>query len=738
MIKFLKVHLISLLAAFGLVLFAASMMLQTDAATNIIPNPSVETVSATDSTLPDGWVKEKSGTNTTTFSYLTTGHAGSRSLKVDMTAFTNGDSHFKFNPQSVAPSTKYDFSLYYQSNVATEVDAEVTLSNGSLSYIYIGNLAASTAWKQYTATVTMPANAAKVTVYATIFKVGYLITDDYSLSSQATTPTAATPTFSPAGGTYTSAQTVTISDSITGAKIYYTTDGTAPTTSSSVYSAPLTISSTTTVKAIAMASGYTNSAVASATYTINNSTPIAATPTFSPAAGTYSSAQTVTISDVTTGAKIYYTTNGTTPTTSSAVYSAPLAISSTTTVKAIAAASGYNNSAVASAAYTITLPPAAGNIVLNPSVETVSATDSTLPDGWVKEKSGTNTTTFSYLTTGHTGSRSLKVNTTKYTSGDAHFKFKPQPVTASAEYEFSFYYQSDLDTEIDAEIQLSDGQTSYQYVGYSWPSTTWNKFSATLTMPANAVAATVYVATASKGYVTTDDYSLARTTPPTPLNRAIVTLSYDEMNSNVYTYGYPLFQKYGIKGNLYLLSSELGTAGMMSKDQLFAYRDFGFEIGSHTVTHPNLPQITAAQLTTELKDSQTALSSYFGIPIPAFASPYGEYNDDLVNELKKYYTSHRTTDSGFNSKNNFDPYRIKAFSIESDMTADYVKSLIDRAVKDKTWLVLVYHDIRPDDGSGDLWTTTPANMETVLSYLKTNNVTTLTTSQAVSEIKAQM
>lgn len=82
-------------------------------------------------------------------------------------------------------------------------------------------------------------------------------------------PQAATPTFNPGTGTYTSAQTVTISDSTTGATIYYTTDGTTPTTESPVYSGPITVNSTETIEAIAAASGYSNSAVASATYTIN-------------------------------------------------------------------------------------------------------------------------------------------------------------------------------------------------------------------------------------------------------------------------------------------------------------------------------------------------------------------------------------------------------------------------------------------------------------------------------------
>ena len=78
-----------------------------------------------------------------------------------------------------------------------------------------------------------------------------------------------------------------------------------------------------------------------------------ATPTFSPAAGTYYEAQNVTISCTTDGATIHYTTDGNDPTTSSAVYSAPIAISQTTTVKAMAAKAGMNNSNIASATYTI-------------------------------------------------------------------------------------------------------------------------------------------------------------------------------------------------------------------------------------------------------------------------------------------------------------------------------------------------------------------------------------------------
>jgi arabinogalactan endo-1,4-beta-galactosidase len=100
--------------------------------------------------------------------------------------------------------------------------------------------------------------------------------------------------------------------------------------------------------------------------TTTTTTTAAATPTFSPAAGTYTTAQTVTISDATAGATIYYTTNGTTPTTASTVYSGAITIPATPateTIQAIAVATGYANSPVASAVYTMAPATATAAVV---------------------------------------------------------------------------------------------------------------------------------------------------------------------------------------------------------------------------------------------------------------------------------------------------------------------------------------------------------------------------------------
>jgi len=93
------------------------------------------------------------------------------------------------------------------------------------------------------------------------------------LSGSQPIETVEAPSFSPAGGTYTSAQTVSISCATSGATIRYTTNGSEPTAASTQYTAPIRVSSTTTIKAKAFKSGINDSATASAAYTINNGYP---------------------------------------------------------------------------------------------------------------------------------------------------------------------------------------------------------------------------------------------------------------------------------------------------------------------------------------------------------------------------------------------------------------------------------------------------------------------------------
>jgi hypothetical protein len=158
------------------------------------------------------------------------------------------------------------------------------------------------------------------------------------------------PSFSPSAGTYTSAQTVTISSRTPAAAIYYTTDDSEPKETSTKYTGPVSLAATAKIKAKAYLAPKVPSAVTSAIYTITGTV---AAPTFSPEAGTYASAQNVSMSCLTSGASIKYTTDGTTPTAASTTYTGPIAVAATTTLKAGAFLDGYAGSAVTTGVYYI-------------------------------------------------------------------------------------------------------------------------------------------------------------------------------------------------------------------------------------------------------------------------------------------------------------------------------------------------------------------------------------------------
>ncbi|HDR7872382.1 chitobiase/beta-hexosaminidase C-terminal domain-containing protein [Bacillus mobilis] len=177
-----------------------------------------------------------------------------------------------------------------------------------------------------------------------------------SATTSNTAPTDTTPpvvSATPVGGTFSSVQTVTLSAN-EAATIYYTLDGSTPTTSSPVYSNPITISTNKTLKYIGKDTAGNISAVQTQVYTIN--IPVDTTPpviTANPVGGSYSSPQTVTLSANET-ATIYYTIDGSNPTTSSPVYSSPITISSTITLKFFGKDSAGNASTVQTVTYTIT------------------------------------------------------------------------------------------------------------------------------------------------------------------------------------------------------------------------------------------------------------------------------------------------------------------------------------------------------------------------------------------------
>ena len=235
-----------------------------------------------------------------------------------------------------------NWKLYFLNNDANPICQTPTISRDGTSNRVIMNCATAGASIYYTTNGTTPTEnntryEGAVTVDHNCTIKAIAIKDGFKNSNVTTFSVnwfkVATPTFS-----YNNLQ-LTISTETEGATIYYTTNGSTPTTSSTKYTGPISLTDDCTVKAIAIKADFNNSDVATYNYTISMNTCQA------PVISRDGTSNQVVMTCATSGVSIYYTIDGTTPTTSSTRYTGPLSVDHNLTIRAIAMKDGMFNSA---------------------------------------------------------------------------------------------------------------------------------------------------------------------------------------------------------------------------------------------------------------------------------------------------------------------------------------------------------------------------------------------------------
>ena len=182
---------------------------------NLILNPSLESGSGS---TPDHWLIGGWGTNSASYTYPVAGQDGARAARVDITSYTSGDAKWYNEAVPVTPGSEYNLSDYYRSNTTSEIDIEYTLSTGKYQYAWITELPAASDWQQFSTTITVPANAVAMSVLHLIFSVGWLETDNFSLTDKNAVITPSIAITAPAANSTVSG-TVALSATVSNAPV---------------------------------------------------------------------------------------------------------------------------------------------------------------------------------------------------------------------------------------------------------------------------------------------------------------------------------------------------------------------------------------------------------------------------------------------------------------------------------------------------------------------------------------
>jgi peptidoglycan/xylan/chitin deacetylase (PgdA/CDA1 family) len=169
----------------------------------------------------------------------------------------------------------------------------------------------------------------------------------------------------------------------------------------------------------------------------------------------------------------------------------------------------------------------------------------------------------------------------------------------------------------------------------------------------------------------------------------LITFVFDDGNDTDYLVARAIFAEQGAVACSAITTDWINRPGHLTAEQIVGLRDAGWEIMSHTVSHPKLTSLDAAQIEGEFSGSKTVLDS-MGVPVRNVVYPKNMSNELVRTIARKYYRSGRGGAYAVNTPDT-DPYYLKSYSIKHDLPG--MERSIDRAYAGRSWIIFYQHEI---------------------------------------------
>jgi peptidoglycan/xylan/chitin deacetylase (PgdA/CDA1 family) len=369
------------------------------------------------------------------------------------------------------------------------------------------------------------------------------------------------------------------------------------------------------------------------------------------------------------------------------------------------------------------------NLIQNASL--VSA-DGASPDKWNRFTTGNNHTDFSYIADSMPAH--LRTQVSSYQDGEAKWQHDPVAVKPGQYLQFDVSYLSDRPVDIVAEYTLSSGARKFNTLASLMPANDWTDYTGRFVAPADATHVVVSVVLHGNGVLNTKNYSLYDISKPGALNwkQARVSLTFDDGWESDYTDGAKLLGQYGYKGTFYLNPSSIDTPSFMTSDQVTSLSNSGHELASHGYEHQDFRALSKQSVNYQLEHAASYFSQTFHKKSVNFATPFGGSDPEVEYYARKYYASHRGTESGINTRQNIDPYNLKIFYVGNDTPLTKLNEALAETKASNAWLILVYHRISTESNET---TINPVTFQQQLDAVQHSGASVKTVAAALQEVK---
>lgn len=214
---------------------------------------------------------------------------------------------------------------------------------------------------------------------------------------------------------------------------------------------------------------------------------------------------------------------------------------------------------------------------------------------------------------------------------------------------------------------------------------------------------------------------------------AVVSLTFDDGWSSVFSAARPIMDRYGFAGTVYVTSALVGQEKRLTLRQLHRLQDVhGWDVSAHTRTHPDLTKIPSAQLQKELRDPKIWLQ-YNGFRRGAehFAYPFGAFDKPEIEEqMRVLYRSARVINGPLETLPIADRWRLRSVLVINTTPPEQVAAMVDQAIRNRDWAILVFHQIVPGPAQFDTQYSA-AKFEQIVEMLHRKGVDVLPVSDVI-------